>query len=189
MAKEKSNSKDAKKTGADFTVALNRRGRYNYEIEESMEAGLVLTGTEVKSARASQVQIAEAFARVEEGASDRGASGKINARARKGEKKSGGVRRPEVWIHGMFIAPYEQGGASNVDSRRKRKLLLNRAQIDRLAGRISQKGYSLIPLKLYFTNGRAKLELGIGKGRKTHDKRRAITERETKRDLSRHLSR
>lgn len=174
MAKEKSKTKT---DDGDFTVALNRRGRYNYEIEESLEVGLALTGTEVKSARASNAQIAEAYARLEEPSSGR---------------KSGGKRapkRPEVWIHGMFIAPYEQGGAFNVEPRRKRKLLLHRAQIDKLSGRVSQKGYSLIPLKLYFTKGRAKLELGIGKGRKNHDKRRAITERETKRDLSRHLAR
>ncbi len=168
--------KDKKIPGADFTVALNRRGRYNYEIEESWEVGLALTGTEVKSARASQAQIAEAYARLEEVSSGK-------------SKGKGRARRPEVWIHGMFIAPYEQGGANNVEPRRKRKLLLHRAQIDKLVGRVSQKGYSLIPLKLYFTRGRAKLELGIGKGRKTHDKRRAITERETKRDLSRHMTR
>ncbi len=172
MAKEKSKSKEP---DGDFTVAQNRRGRYNYEIEESLEVGLSLTGTEVKSARASQVQIAEAYARLEE--------------ASYGKKGGKRAKRPEVWIHGMFIAPYEQGGVFNVEPRRKRKLLLHRAQIDKLAGRVSQKGYSLIPLKLYFTHGRAKMELGIGKGRKTHDKRRAITERETKRDLSRHLSR
>lgn len=173
MAKEKSKNKEP---DGDFTVALNRRGRYNYEIEESLEVGLALTGTEVKSARASQAQIAEAYARLEDTPS-----------GKKGGK--GRNKNPEVWIHGMFIAPYEQGGVYNVEPRRKRKLLLHRAQIDKLVGRVSQKGYSLIPLKLYFTRGRAKLELGIGKGRKTHDKRRAITERETKRDLSRHLSR
>ena len=174
MAKEKNKSKEP---DGDFTVALNRRGRYNYEIEESLEVGLALTGTEVKSARASQAQIAEAYARLEDAPS-----------GKKGGAK-GRNKNPEVWIHGMFIAPYEQGGVYNVEPRRKRKLLLHRAQIDKLVGRVSQKGYSLIPLKLYFTRGRAKLELGIGKGRKTHDKRRAITERETKRDLSRHLSR
>ncbi len=178
MAKEKEKNKKA--DDRDFTVAQNRRGRYNYEIEESLEVGLALTGTEVKSARASNVQIAEAYARLEEAST-----------TKKGGAKSNGkrARRPEVWIHGMFIAPYEQGGAFNVEPRRKRKLLLHRAQIAKLSGRVSQKGYSLIPLKLYFTHGRAKLELGIGKGRKNHDKRRAITERETKRDLSRQISR
>jgi len=178
MAKEKSKNKEP---NGDFTVALNRRGRYNYEIEESLEVGLALTGTEVKSARASQAQIAEAYARLEDAPSGKKGGGKANGKGRN--------KNPEVWIHGMFIAPYEQGGVYNVEPRRKRKLLLHRAQIDKLVGRVSQKGYSLIPLKLYFTRGRAKLELGIGKGRKTHDKRRAITERETKRDLSRHLSR
>jgi SsrA-binding protein len=169
-------AKDSKKKseqGGDSTVAVNRRGRYNYEIEESMEAGLALTGTEVKSARANQVQIAEAYARLEEVP---------------GSGKGKGARGPEVWVHGMYIAPYKEGNVFNAEPRRKRKLLLRRDQINKLAGRVTQKGYTLVPLKLYFTRGRAKLELGIGKGRKTHDKRQVIAERETKRDLSRQMS-
>ena len=161
MAKEQK-PKEQKQSG-DETVVVNRRGRFSYDIEESIEVGLALTGTEVKSARQGQVQIAEAFARIEPGPQE----------------------RPEVWLHGMHIAPYAQGNRFNVEPRRKRKLLLRREQIDRLAGRVSQKGYTLVPLKLYFTRGRAKLELGIGKGRKLHDKREAISARETKRDLQR----
>jgi SsrA-binding protein len=149
----------------DKTIAVNRRGRFSYDIEESMEAGLSLTGTEVKSARGGQVQIAEAYAKIENGPG----------------------QRPEVWIHGMLIAPYAQGNVFNVDSRRKRKLLLHREQIDKLKSRVEQKGYTLVPLKFYFTRGKAKLELGVGRGRKTHDKREAITERETRRDMQRSM--
>ena len=162
MAKSKK-----KKYLGDETIALNRRGRFNYEVEESLEAGLVLTGTEVKSARLSQVQLSEAFARVESGA---GRSG------------------PEVWVYNIHIAPYENGTAWVGDPRRKRKLLLHRNQIDKLAGRVQQKGYTLVPLKMYFKDGRVKLELGVGKGRKTHDKRHAIQERDLKRDVRRALN-
>lgn len=154
------------KENPDKTVALNRRGRFSYDIEESMEAGLALTGTEVKSARKGEVQISEAYARLE----------------------TGPKGTPEVWLHGMHIAPYDQGNIFNVEPRRRRKLLLHREQIERLATHVEQKGYTLVPLKMYFTRGKAKLELGIGKGRKTHDKREAIQERETKRDMSRAMS-
>jgi SsrA-binding protein len=157
-------SAKTKKSG-DETVAVNRRGRFNYEIEDSVEAGLVLTGTEVKSIRQGRAQIAEAYATLERGPGD----------------------RAEVWLVGMHVPPYEQGNVFNVEPRRKRKLLLRRDQIDRLASRTQQKGYTLVPLKLYFTRGRAKLELGVGKGRKSHDKREAITEREIKRDLRKEL--
>jgi SsrA-binding protein len=154
---------EKKKEVPDQTIALNRRGRFQYDIEDSMEAGLVLTGTEVKSARGGNVQIAEAYARLEAGPAD----------------------RKEVWIHGMHIAPYEQGNVFNVEPRRKRKLLLRRDQIQRIENRVDQKGYTLVPLKLYFTRGKAKLELGVGKGRKTHDKRQVIGEREAKREAMR----
>lgn len=154
---------EKKSKPGDETVAVNRRGRFSYDIEDSVETGLVLTGTEVKSIRTGRAQIAEAYASIEKG--HRGVA--------------------EVWLVGMHIPPYEQGGTFNVDSRRKRKLLLRREQINRLASRVQQKGYSLVPLKLYFTRGRAKLELGIGRGRKAHDKRAAITDREIKRDLRR----
>ncbi|MBV9468947.1 MAG: SsrA-binding protein SmpB [Abitibacteriaceae bacterium] len=165
MAKDKK-AKEQEKKVADRTIAVNRRGRFSYDIEESLEVGMELTGTEVKSARQGQVQFAEAYARVEPGPHD----------------------RPEVWVHGMHIAPYEQGNIYNVEPRRKRKLLLHRAQIDKLAVRVQQKGYTLVPLKFYFTRGKAKLELGIGKGRKTHDKRQVINEREARRDAQREMS-
>lgn len=153
------------KVPGDQTIAVNRRGRFSYDIEDSMEAGLELTGTEVKSARNNGVQIAEAYARIENGASG----------------------QPEIWVHGMLIAPYAQGNVFNAESRRKRRLLLHREEINKLAVRVSQKGYTLVPLKFYFTRGRAKLELGVGKGRKNHDKRQAITDRETKRDAQRQM--
>lgn len=161
MAQAKSKKKNT--LVGDETVAVNRRGRFNYEIDETIEAGLVLTGTEVKSARGGHVQISEAYASVEQGHKT----------------------RPEVWVHGMHIAPYAEGSMFNTEARRKRKLLLHRDQIDKLSGRISQKGYTLVPLKFYFTRGRAKLEIGVGRGRKTHDKRHAIADREIKREMSR----
>lgn len=160
--KSKNKQTQFKYTGNE-TVAVNRRARHDYEITDAMEAGLVLTGTEVKSIRQGGAQIAEAYASIE--TSGRGAA--------------------EAWLHGMFIAPYLAGTYNNVDSRRKRKLLLHRTQINRLIGQSAQKGYTLVPLKLYFTGGRAKIEIGVAKGRKSHDKRQAITERETKRDLQR----
>ncbi|HVF11297.1 MAG TPA: SsrA-binding protein SmpB [Abditibacteriaceae bacterium] len=150
-----------KKISGDQTVAVNRRGRFDYDIEESLEAGLMLTGTEVKSARQGQVQLSEAYASLEPGP----------------------THSPEVWIHGMHIAPYKQGNVFNAEPRRKRKLLLHRHQIDKLIGRVQQKGQTLVPLKFYFTRGRAKLELGIGKGRKQYDKRHAIAEREIRREM------
>jgi SsrA-binding protein len=94
---------------------------------------------------------------------------------------------PEVWVHGLTIAPYAQGNVFNVDSRRKRRLLLHREQIRKMQARVEQKGYTLVPLKFYFTRGLAKIELGLGKGRKTHDKRQVISERETRRDLQRQM--
>ena len=163
---EKNKTSKTKTDNGDKTVALNRRGRFNYDIEESMEAGLSLTGTEVKSARKGEVQIAEAYARFESGPND----------------------LPEVWVHGMHIAPYAQGNVFNAEPRRKRKLLLHREQIAKLSGRVQQKGYTLVPLKMYFVRGRAKVEIGVGKGRKTHDKRSVIQDRELKRDAQRQIS-
>lgn len=145
------------------TIVSNRRARHDYEVTESMEAGMVLTGTEVKSIRQGGAQIAEAYASVD----------------------GGGRGAPEAWIHGMFVPPYLSGNYNNVEPRRKRKLLLHRNQINRLVGLSSQKGYTLIPLKLHLKDGRVKIDIGVGKGRKSHDKRRAIADRETKRDMER----
>jgi SsrA-binding protein len=155
--------KKKKKLLGDETVAQNRRARHDYEISDSLEAGLVLTGTEVKSLRDGGAQIAESYASVE----------------------AGPRKLPEIWVHGLYIPPYGPATYNNVEPRRKRKLLLHRGQINKLIGQTAQKGYTLVPLKLYFARGRAKLEIGVAKGRQKHDKRRAIAEREVKRDMER----
>ena len=142
----------------DKTVAVNRRARHQYAIEETLEAGLALTGTEIKSIRAGRVNLAEAYARIERG---------------------------EAWLIGAHIAPYEQGNRNNHEPTRTRKLLLHRDQIAELMGRTQAKGFTLVPLKLYIRNGMAKLELGIGRGKKAYDKRRTIAERDARRDLER----
>ncbi|MEO8251332.1 MAG: SsrA-binding protein SmpB [Chloroflexota bacterium] len=142
----------------DKTVAVNRRARHEYALEETLEAGIVLTGTEIKSIRAGRVNLAEAYARIERG---------------------------EAWLIGAHIAPYEQGNRNNHEPTRTRKLLLHRDQIAELIGRTQAKGFTLVPLKLYIRNGMAKLELGVGRGKKMHDKRRAIAERDMRRDLAR----
>lgn len=162
MSKAKDKKKDKLATD-EQTVAINRRARFDYEIEDSLEAGIVLTGTEAKSVRRGDVQIAESYASLE----------------------TLPHRETEVWIHNMHIAPYKEGNVFNPDPRRKRKLLLKRDQITKLANNTAQKGYTLIPLKMYFARGNAKIQIGVGKGRKRHDKRQAIEERETKRDLKR----
>jgi SsrA-binding protein len=142
----------------DKTVAVNRRARHEYAVDETLEAGLVLTGTEIKSIRAGRVNLAEAYARIEHG---------------------------EAWLIGAHIAPYEQGNRNNHEPIRTRKLLLHRDQISELVGRTQAKGFTLVPLKLYIRNGMAKLELGVAKGKQAHDKRRTIAERDMRRDLER----
>jgi len=142
----------------DKTVAVNRRARHEYAVEETLEAGIVLTGTEIKSIRAGRVNLAEAYARIERG---------------------------EAWLIGAHIAPYEQGNRNNHEPTRTRKLLLHRDQIAELIGRTQAKGFTLVPLKLYIRNGMAKLELGVGRGKKAYDKRRTIAERDSRRELER----
>jgi len=143
---------------SDETIALNRRARHDYAIEDTLEAGLVLTGTEIKSVRARKVNIAEAYARVDKG---------------------------EMWLIGAHIAEYAQGNRANHAPTRTRKLLLHRDQIAELTGLQAAKGLTIVPLRLYLRNGRAKLELGIARGKKTHDKRRTIAERDMRRQLER----
>jgi SsrA-binding protein len=140
------------------TIVVNRRARHDYAIEETLEAGLVLSGTEIKSIRAGRVNLAEAYARIERG---------------------------EAWLIGAHIAPYEQGNRYNHEPTRTRKLLLHRDQIAELVGRTQARGQTLVPLRLYIRDGMAKLELGIARGKKTHDKRRAIAERDMRRELER----
>jgi SsrA-binding protein len=142
----------------DQTIAVNRRARYEYAIEETVEAGIVLTGTEIKSIRAGHVNIAEAYARIEHG---------------------------EAFLIGAHIAPYDQGNRNNHEPRRTRKLLLHRTQIAELLGMTASKGLTLVPLRLYLRDGKAKLEIGVAKGKKAHDKRRSIAERDMRRELAR----
>ena len=137
-------------------VVTNRKATHLYEILETFEAGLVLRGTEVKSLREGHANFKDSYALVE------------------GE---------ELWLVGCHISPYHHGSDANHDPERRRKLLLHRGEINRLLGKVQERGLTLVPLRLYFKNGRAKLELGLGRGRKLHDKRRAIREREMRREL------
>ncbi len=139
-------------------IASNRKAHFNYDILETYEAGLVLRGTEVKALRDGRADLKESYARIE---------------------------RDEAWLLGCHISPYVQGNRSNHDPLRPRKLLLHRAEIARLLGKIMQKGLTLVPLRLYFKDGRVKAELGLARGRKTLDKRQVIREREERRETDR----
>ncbi len=141
-------------------VATNRRARYEFWIEETHEAGLVLTGTEVKSLREGRVSLADAFARVDGG---------------------------EVWLHHLHISPYAQGNIHNHDPMRTRKLLLHRREILRLRSKTDRKGYTLVPLRLYFRRGVAKVELAVARGRHLYDRRDRIAEREAERRIARNI--
>jgi len=143
------------------TVALNRRARHDYDIVETYDAGLMLTGTEIKSVRGHRADIRDAYAAIERG---------------------------EAWLHNMHVSPYEPGSRDNPSTRRTRKLLLHRREINRLMGRSVEKGLTIIPLKLYLERGYAKVELGLARGRRQWDKRQAIAEREAKREEQRALS-
>jgi SsrA-binding protein len=147
--------------GGKRVLVVNRRARHEYDIEDSVEAGIVLTGTEIKSVRAGKVQLQDAYARIQDG---------------------------EAWVHNIHIAPYEQGNRSNVEAVRPRKLLLHRREINRLLGKAQEKGLTLVPLSMYLRNGFAKVEVALGRGRKLYDKREAIAAREAKRDQERALS-
>ena len=144
------------------TIALNRKARHNFTITDSFEAGIVLTGTEIKSVRAHQVNLSDAYARVEKG---------------------------EAWLMNAHIAPFEQGNRNNHEPRRNRKLLLHRKQIDELMGRAAAKGLTVVPLSLYISDrGRAKVELGLAKGKQLHDRRRDIADRDSRRDMEREMA-
>jgi SsrA-binding protein len=144
------------------TIALNRRARHEYAITDTFEAGIVLTGTEIKSVRAHKVSLAEAYARVERG---------------------------EAWLIGANIAPFEGGNRYNHEPKRTRKLLLHRGEIDELLGLTKAKGLTLVPLRLYITErGVAKVELAVARGKQLHDKRRDIAERDARRDVARELA-
>jgi SsrA-binding protein len=138
------------------TVASNRRATHDYEIVDRYETGLKLTGSEVKSLRAGRGSLAEAYARI-----------------------SGG----EVWLDGFHIPPYEQGQKRGYDPIRPRKLLLHLRQIEELMHKTAERGWSLIPLRVYFVHGIAKLELGLGRGKRQYEKRQAVAERDSKREI------
>jgi len=142
------------------TVATNRKARHNFTVLDQLEVGLALQGAEVKSLRSGNCSLDEAFARVE---------------------------KEELWLHGMHIAPYQSGLIDPPPPRRPRKLLAHRAEIRRLTQRTRERGYTLVPLRVYFRDGKAKLTLGVCKGKALYDKRDAIKRRDEERDLERSL--
>ncbi len=143
-------------------IAANRKARHDYSIEATYEAGLVLTGTEVKSLRAGKASIVDGFASIKDG---------------------------EVWLYGVHIPEYEHGTWTNHEPRRARKLLLHRQEIVKLIGKTKETGVTLIPLALYFNDGYAKVEIALARGRRAADKRQAIAEREAKREADRAIGR
>jgi len=148
----------AERETSDRLIAQNRRASHDYFILDTLETGLVLVGTEVKSLRAGKASLAEAYATIDDG---------------------------EVFVRQLHIPPYVQGNRWNVDPVRTRKLLVHRAEIAKLQKAVSQKGHTLVPLKLYFSKGHAKLLLGIAKGKKSHDKRATIAEKDARREMDR----
>lgn len=139
-------------------VATNRQARFNYEILDTHEAGMALLGSEVKSLRAGQLQLKDSYADIRDG---------------------------EVWLVNAHIAPYAFAEHGGHDPERRRKLLLHRREIDRLAGRIREEGLTLVPIQVYFVDGKAKIELGLAKGKRTRDKRKSIIDRQQKREMAR----
>lgn len=141
-------------------IAQNRKASYNYEILEAIEAGIVLKGTEIKSIRQGQISLQDGFA---------------------------GFRDNELWLYNVHIAPFKEGNQFNHDPLRTRKLLMNRKELDRLMGLSQQSGIALVPLRVYLKNGRAKVLIGLGRGKKQHDKRESIRREDQKRDIQRAL--
>ena len=141
-------------------VATNRKARHDYTIEDTIEAGIVLIGSEIKSIRGGRVNLRDSYASIEDG---------------------------EVWMHNTHIAPYDPASRFGHEPRRKRKLLLHKRQIARLASRVQEKGYTLIPLRMYLSNNRAKVELALARGKRQYDKRAAIAKREDQRRALRAL--
>ena len=152
--------KKSKAGSGEKVVCVNKRARYEYEILETLEAGIVLTGTEVKSLRQGQASIKEAFADVQGG---------------------------EIFLIDSHIPPYAFGNIHNHEPKRRRKLLLKGREIKRLAGKLAEKGLTLIPLRIYFRRGLAKVELGLGRGKKIRDKRETIKRREALREMDREI--
>ena len=142
-------------------IAKNPVARHNYIITDTLEAGIVLTGTEIKSIRNGKVNLKDSYA---------------------------GIKNGEAYIYSMHISPYEQGNIFNKDPLRDRKLLLNKREIFRLSGLINQKGYTLVPISLYFKNNIVKLELGIGKGKKLFDKREDLKKKDSEMYIKKHMN-
>jgi len=149
-----------KKDERERDVAVNRRAYHDYFIDEKLEAGIMLTGTEVKSVRNGRTNLRDGFVRID---------GSGNA----------------AWLENVHISPYEQANVMNHEPMRPRKLLLHRKEISSLIGKVRQKGYTLIPLRVYFSRNRAKVEVGLARGKKQYDKREAIAERDAKREIAR----
>ena len=143
-------------------IVSNRRARHDYAVVDTYEAGIVLTGTEVKSLRAGRASLADAFAGVEDG---------------------------EVWLRGVHIPEYDQGSWTNHEPRRARKLLLHRDEITRLVGKTREGGLTLVPLAMYFRDGKVKVELALARGKRTYDKRRDLARRDAQREVERALGR
>jgi SsrA-binding protein len=143
-------------------IAQNRKARYDYHIEDTLEAGLVLTGTEVKSLRAGRASLVDGYAEIVDG---------------------------EAWLHNAHIPEYTQGTWNNHTPRRKRKLLLHRHEIDKIERRVNERGLTLVPLSMYFKDGRAKVEIALAKGKKSYDKRQAIATRDAQREATREFGR
>ena len=143
-------------------VAQNRKARYDFHIDDTLEAGLVLVGTEVKSLRAGRATLVDGFAEIHEG---------------------------QAYLHGVHIPEYTQGTWTNHEPRRVRKLLLNRAEINRLESKVNERGFTLIPLSLYFKDGRAKVEIAVARGKKTYDKRHALAAKQADREKQQALGR
>ncbi len=143
-------------------VAVNRKARHDYIIEDIIEAGVVLTGSEIKSIRAGQVNLRDSYAVIRDG---------------------------EAWLLNVHISPYKQASYQNHEPKRDRKLLLHRREINRLTGKLQEKGLTLVPLRIYLKNSRAKVELGLGRGKKSYDKRETLRERSDQRQIERALGR
>lgn len=149
-----------KKESRNKVLAENRKARHDYFIEEAMEAGIELVGTEVKSIRAGKANLKDSYAEVKDG---------------------------EVFVHNMHISPYEKGNIFNKDPLRVRRLLLHKKEIEKLAGFISQKGFTLVVLSLYLKDGRIKVQLAVARGKKDYDKRDTMMEKDAKRDIDRQM--
>ncbi len=143
---------------SERVVTTNRKARHDYHVLESLEAGIALTGTEIKSVRQAAVTLSEGFAQ---------------------------LRKGEIWLVGVHISPYKEGSYANVDPMRERRLLLHRKEIRKLAAKLADKGTTLVPLKMYFKGNKAKLQLGLCRGKREYDRRQDIRTRDAERDLRR----